>query len=56
MTPFDATAHALSTVSTGGFSTRAAGVLASFDSIGVDIVLDGLHDRRRIELRHPCGP
>jgi trk system potassium uptake protein TrkH len=38
MTPFDATAHALSTVSTGGFSTRAAGI-SSFDSIGVDIVL-----------------
>jgi trk system potassium uptake protein TrkH len=38
MTPFDATAHALSTISTGGFSTRTAGVLA-FESIGVEIVL-----------------
>lgn len=38
MSPFDATAHALSTISTGGFSTRTAGVLA-FESIGVEIVL-----------------
>jgi trk system potassium uptake protein len=38
MTPFDATAHALSTISTGGFSTHTTGV-AAFDSIGVEIVL-----------------
>ncbi|MBT3400695.1 MAG: TrkH family potassium uptake protein [Rhodospirillaceae bacterium] len=38
MSPFDATAHALSTISTGGFSTRTAGVLA-FESVGVEIVL-----------------
>jgi trk system potassium uptake protein TrkH len=38
MTPFDATAHALSTISTGGFSTKNGGI-AAFDSIAVEIVL-----------------
>jgi trk system potassium uptake protein len=38
MGPFDAAAHALSTLGTGGFSTRGASV-AAFDSWGVDMVI-----------------
>jgi trk system potassium uptake protein len=38
MSPFDAAAHAFSTLGTGGFSTRAASV-AAFDSWGVDAVI-----------------
>jgi len=38
MTPFDATTHALSTISTGGFSTKNDGI-AAFDNIGVEIVV-----------------
>ncbi len=35
MTPFEAVAHALSTVSAGGFSTRASGFM-SFDNAGLE--------------------
>jgi len=38
LSPFDAATHALSTISTGGFSTRAAGI-AAFDSLGVEVVV-----------------
>ncbi|MDA0367009.1 MAG: TrkH family potassium uptake protein [Proteobacteria bacterium] len=38
MAPFDAAAHAFSTISTGGFSTRTVGI-AAYDSVGVEIVL-----------------
>lgn len=38
MEPFDALNHALATVSTGGFSTRDAGV-AAFDNVAVEWVL-----------------
>lgn len=37
MTPFDAVAHAFSTVSTGGFSTHDAS-LAYFDSIAIEMI------------------
>jgi trk system potassium uptake protein TrkH len=38
LTPFDATTHALTTISTGGFSTHDIGV-AAFDNFGAEIVL-----------------
>lgn len=38
MPPFDALSHALTTLSTGGFSTRNAGI-AAFDSLLIEIVL-----------------
>lgn len=38
MPPFDALSHALTTLSTGGFSTRNAGI-AAFDSVWIEIVL-----------------
>ncbi len=38
LSPFDATTHALSSISTGGFSTQSAGI-AAFANLGVEIVL-----------------
>jgi trk system potassium uptake protein TrkH len=38
MTPFEAACHALSTLGTGGFSTRGASI-AGFDSVGIDAVI-----------------
>jgi len=38
MTPFDAVAHAMAAISTGGFSTRSASI-ASFGSLGIEATL-----------------
>lgn len=38
MTPFDAVNHAMSTVSTGGFSTRNASIM-HYDSVAIDIII-----------------
>lgn len=38
MTPFDAVCHAFTTMATGGFSTRNAGI-AAFDSLAIELVI-----------------
>ena len=38
MTPFDAVNHAMSTVSTGGFSTRNASIM-HYDSVAIDVII-----------------
>ena len=48
MPTFDALAHALSTVSTGGFSTRDASV-AAFDNANVEAVLVALDNLETVD-------
>ena len=56
MTPFDAAAHAMATISTGGFSTIDASI-GGFGSPTIEYHRDRLHDPRRLALRplHPGG-